>query len=76
MVFELEEPCVTSVMKAVKAYRDNLEREAELERINDQIEENAQLIIKHFFPYLCVQKMETQIKRKCGLSGFGKSAVF
>jgi hypothetical protein len=42
----------TKLMKAVKAYRDNLELEAELERINDQIEENAQLIIKHFFPYL------------------------
>jgi len=39
-------------MKAVKAYRDNLELEAEIERINDQIEENAQLVIKHFFPYL------------------------
>ncbi len=42
----------TKLMKAVKAYRDNLELEAELERINDQIEENAQLVIKHFFPYL------------------------
>jgi hypothetical protein len=66
----------TELMKAVKAYRDNLELEAELERINDQIEENAQLVIKYFFPYLCVQKMETQIKRKCRVSGFGKPAGF
>ncbi len=42
----------TELMKAVKAYHDNLELEAELERINDQIEENDQLVIKHFFPYL------------------------
>ncbi|MCK5523813.1 MAG: hypothetical protein KAI83_11840 [Thiomargarita sp.] len=57
----------TELMKAVKAYRDHLELEAEIERINDQIEENAQLVIKLSISFICVQKMETQIKRKCGV---------
>jgi hypothetical protein len=40
------------LMNAVKAYRDNLKLEAEIERISDQMEENDQLIIRHFFPYI------------------------
>jgi len=40
------------LMNAVKAFRENVKLEAELDRINDEIEKNEQLIIKHFFPYL------------------------
>jgi len=40
------------LMKAVKVFRENLKLDVEIDRINDEIEKNEQLIIKHFFPFL------------------------
>ncbi|OAD19470.1 hypothetical protein THIOM_004890 [Candidatus Thiomargarita nelsonii] len=54
------------LMNAVKVYRDNLKLEAKIERINNKIEKNHQLIIKHFFPYLLstYKKWRPKLKEK------------